>query len=60
MKVMVLGAGLVGGPMAVDLAKESGFEVTSADSSEEALAKLKSKASIKTVQADLSEAAKVK
>lgn len=37
MKIVVLGAGLVGGPMALDLAKESGFDVTVADIRDEAL-----------------------
>jgi len=40
MKVLVLGAGLVGGPMALDLARNSEFEVTSADRSAEALGRL--------------------
>ncbi|MEI7898410.1 MAG: saccharopine dehydrogenase C-terminal domain-containing protein [bacterium] len=37
MKVIVLGAGLVGGPMALDLAADPKFEVTVADISPEAL-----------------------
>jgi len=53
MKVLVLGAGLVGGPMAIDLAKDGEFEVTSADRSAEALSRLKSYPGITTVQADL-------
>ena len=40
MKVVVLGAGLVGGPMAVDLAKDGRFEVTAVDARGEALKKL--------------------
>ena len=28
MKIIILGGGLIGGPMALDLAKESGFQVT--------------------------------
>ncbi len=40
MKILVLGAGLVGGPMALDLAKEPKFEVTVADISQDALDKL--------------------
>ncbi len=40
MKVIVLGAGLVGGPMAIDLARDEGFEVAVADTDEEALQKL--------------------
>ena len=41
MKVMVLGAGLVGGPMALDLAWDTQFEVGAADIDKEALDKLK-------------------
>jgi len=40
MKVLVLGAGLVGGPMAIDLAKDEQFDVTVADIDEQALRKL--------------------
>lgn len=40
MRVAVLGAGLVGGPMAVDLATEGEFEVTVADIDEAALQRL--------------------
>ena len=43
MKVAVLGAGLVGGPMAADLAGDDRFEVTAVDASEAALARLGSK-----------------
>jgi saccharopine dehydrogenase-like NADP-dependent oxidoreductase len=53
MKVLVLGAGLVGGPMAIDLAKDGEFEVTSADVSPEALSKLSAYPGIETVRADL-------
>lgn len=56
-KVIVLGAGLVGGAMAIDLNKD--FEVTSADRSAEALHKLSSEHGIKTVQADLSDGQKI-
>ncbi len=54
MRIIVLGAGLVGGPMAVDLAKEPQFEVTVADVSQAALARLKGIPSLKTVVQDLS------
>ena len=37
MKIIILGAGLVGGPMAMDLAAEPSFEVTVADRDQEAL-----------------------
>ena len=40
MKALVLGAGLVGGPMAVDLAKDSEFDVTAVDLSSQVLDKL--------------------
>lgn len=53
MKVLVLGAGLVGGPMAIDLAKDGEFEVTSADVSPEALSRLAAYTGIETVRADL-------
>jgi saccharopine dehydrogenase-like NADP-dependent oxidoreductase len=53
-KIIVLGAGLVGGAMAADLSKK--FEVTSADANPEALKKLAEKHKIKTLQADLSNA----
>jgi saccharopine dehydrogenase-like NADP-dependent oxidoreductase len=56
MKVVVLGAGLVGGPMALDLVTDPRFEVTAVDFSEKALAKLASKnPEISTVQQDLSD-----
>ena len=40
MKVIVLGAGLVGGPMAIDLSKDASFEVTVADINQVALKNL--------------------
>lgn len=57
MKITVLGAGLVGGPMAMDLAKGGAFEVTVADISELALARLAGVTGVRTVQADLADAA---
>ncbi len=53
-KILVLGAGLVGGPMALDLAKNREFEVTSVDMSSLALSRLSEIDGITTVQADLS------
>lgn len=53
MKVLVLGAGLVGGPIALDLARNGEFEVTSADRSADSLARLQGVSGITTVQADL-------
>lgn len=60
MKVIILGAGLVGGPMAIDLAKDGEFDVTVADISAFALSKLSSQYSIKTIEADLSDPLKIK
>ena len=37
MKLIVLGCGLVGGPMAIDLAKEEAFEITIVDKNQEVL-----------------------
>ena len=41
MKIIVLGAGLVGAPMAVDLAKDNNFSVTLVDRSSRALEKIR-------------------
>jgi lysine 6-dehydrogenase len=60
MKILVLGAGLVGGPMAMDLARNSEFEVTSADVSADALNRLAGIAGINTVQTDLGNAESLK
>jgi len=59
MKIVVLGAGLVGGPMALDLAKESGFEVTVADIRDEALERVARGTKIRVVKTDLSDVAEV-
>lgn len=60
MKILVLGAGLVGGPMAMDLANEETFEITVADISESALQKLsEADPRIKTIRADLSDSSLV-
>jgi len=53
MKVIILGAGLVGGPMAIDLAKDSNFDVTAVDVNPQVMEKLKEH-SIKTIKSDLS------
>jgi saccharopine dehydrogenase-like NADP-dependent oxidoreductase len=53
MNILVLGAGLVGGPMAMDLAKDERFQVTVADISKEALQRLSATCSVKTVMMDL-------
>jgi len=54
MRVVVLGAGLVGGAIARDLARGGEFEVTVVDSSEVALARLAGEAGIVAVRTDLS------
>ena len=54
MKIIVLGAGLVGAPMAIDLAKDSEFEVSVADLSKQALSKFDKKLPINPIQNDLS------
>jgi lysine 6-dehydrogenase len=52
MNVLVLGAGLVGAPMALDLAKEERFSVTVADVNKDVLQKLADRP-VKTVLMDL-------
>ena len=53
-KIIVLGAGLVGAPMALDLAADKNFWVTVADINNDALARFRGNANITTVCADLS------
>ncbi len=53
MKIIVLGAGLVGGPMTTDLAKDKNFEVTVADINQESLDRLTNPA-IRKIRKDLS------
>ena len=52
-KVLILGAGLVGKPMALDLSKDGAFEVTVADISEKQLHNIVDE-SVQKVKADLS------
>jgi len=59
MKIIVLGAGLVGKPMAIDLAKDNEFEVAIADISQKSLDRLAG-TPIKAIRADLSDIATVK
>ncbi|RFT16185.1 MAG: Carboxynorspermidine dehydrogenase [Candidatus Saccharicenans subterraneus] len=59
MKIIVLGAGLVGRAMALDLASEKGFEVSAADRDEARLKDLAERG-LKTVPADLSRAQDLK
>src|SRR5512136_1895564 len=60
MRVVVLGAGLVGGAIARDLAWDGEFEVTVVDSSEAALARLAGQPEVATVRADLGAAGAVR
>lgn len=55
MRVTVLGAGLVGGAIARDLALEKGWTITAVDRAPQLLRTLQKQASIKTVLTDLSE-----
>jgi len=55
MKVIILGAGLVGAPMSIDLNRDENFEVIVADYSDDALKKLKDKCpELSIIQRDLS------
>ena len=60
MNVIVLGGGLIGSPMAVDLSKDADIHVTVADMNEEVLTKLKRIKEIETVRQDLSDSGKLK
>jgi len=60
MKITVLGCGLVGAPMARDLAEEPAFSVTVADIRRDALDAVKPSGNLETVQTDLSDPSKVK
>ena len=60
MKIVVLGAGLVGLPMALDLANEKNFEVTIVDINPKSLDKAKTYKELKILQSDLSSAENVK
>ena len=60
MRIVVLGSGLVGGPMAVDLAQDHQFDVTVGDINREALKKLEHIPGLKTVEIDLAGKGKVK
>jgi len=56
MKILILGGGLVGGPMAIDLANDKKFNVTVADIDAQALERLNgARSKIVTVQTDLSD-----
>ena len=55
MKILVLGAGLVGGPMAADLAREPTFDVTVADRRAEPLEALARAHRVSVIERDLSD-----
>jgi saccharopine dehydrogenase-like NADP-dependent oxidoreductase len=60
-KIIVLGSGLVGAPMCLNLAKETDFEVTAVDINRDSLTHLKKRNdSIETIPFDLSKAEEVK
>ena len=59
MRIIVLGGGLVGGPMALDLAADKNFAVTVADRDDQILADLAAKANITPVEMDLADPALV-
>ena len=55
MRIIVLGAGLVGGAMVRDLAKDRDFEITVVDADQVNLDKLKDESRVKRIKADLSD-----
>jgi lysine 6-dehydrogenase len=59
MKIIILGAGLIGSPMAIDLAKDPKFNVTLADINAEALSKTGSEYPVTKLQKDLSDPSEV-
>ena len=60
MKITVLGAGLVGAPMAVDLAKDKEFDISVVDVNIDNLNKIEKSYSITKIQKDLSDHESVK
>jgi lysine 6-dehydrogenase len=58
-QVVVLGAGRVGAAIAIDLAKDAGFNVTVADVSEPALVAIRAKGRIATQRRDLTRSSEV-
>jgi len=58
-KVVILGGGMIGSAMAMDLGREGGFDVTVADVREETLARIASRWGVATVRADLADPAAV-
>lgn len=59
MRVMVLGAGLVGGAIVKDLANDADLKVAAADVDQANLDRLKGESRVKTVKADLSDSSTV-
>ena len=57
MKIIILGAGLIGEPMAIDLAKDLKYQITVADINETSFKKLEKGDSITTIKIDLSKPA---
>jgi len=55
MKILILGSGLVGAPMALDLANDKSFEVTIADNDTSRFEKLGNNPNIKTIVSDLAD-----
>jgi len=60
MKILVLGAGLVGRPMALDLANDAEYKVDVADANDERLKKLKGNPAINTLRLDAGDEKKLK
>ncbi len=60
MKITVLGGGLVGSPIVIDLAKDDKFNVTVIDKDKTRLDLLSNKYSVKTIEADLSVEANIR
>ena len=60
MNVLVLGSGLVGRPMAIDLAKDKSFNVTVADISKKNLDRIPSNLPIKKIEKDISNSDQLK
>ena len=59
MKVIVLGAGLVGGAIVKDLAKDANLKITAADIDRANLDRLKGESDVKVIEADLSDSSVV-